>query len=118
MPIDVAAGKFRHWLTLERKVEDLDSDGATVEEWIRAFELNPRMPCDVVDLSARDLIAAQAMQSKVQTRIRCRYRHGIEAVQRLVAADGTIYRVQGIVADPLTRRTFVTFLCSSGTSSG
>lgn len=55
------AGRRRHWLIFEMLVEEQDSDGNLVPEWLPAFDTNPMMPCEVVDLSGRELLAAQAV---------------------------------------------------------
>jgi SPP1 family predicted phage head-tail adaptor len=72
-------GDFRHWLTFEDLVVELDSDGAQVETWVPAFEVNSRMPCEVTALSGRELLAAQAIQSKITTRLKVHYRPGFKA---------------------------------------
>ena len=112
------AGRLRHWLTFEAPTTTLDSDGAQVEVWADAFAVNSRMPCELVALSGRELIAAAAVQSKVSVRIRCRYRAGFAAVQRAVADDGQIYNVEAVIPDPDSGRRWVTLSCSTGTNEG
>lgn len=120
------AGRLRHWLTFEDLLVTLDSDGAQVEEWVPAFQTNSRMPCDVVALSGRELLAAQATQSKVSTRIVTRYRPGFRARMRAWDLDpaiapegqGTIYNIEAIIPDPDSRIRYVTMLASSGVNEG
>jgi head-tail adaptor len=118
------AGRLRHWLTFEDKTSELDSDGAMVEDWIPAFDASPRMPCEVTALSGRELIAAQAVQSKVSTRIKLRYRPGFSPTMRAwyqdprVNSPTTIYNIEAVILDPDSRIRFVTLLASSGVSQG
>lgn len=112
------AGRLRHWLTFEKKVTELDSEGAKVEYWMDAFVLNSRMPCEVVDLSGRELIAAPAVRSSVTTRIRTRYRPGFEAAMRARAPNGTIYNIEAVILDPDSRQSWVTMPASSGLNEG
>jgi SPP1 family predicted phage head-tail adaptor len=111
------AGRLRHWLTFETLIEQQDSDGNKVQEWVDAFDTNPRMPCEVQALSGRELIAAQAVQSRVTTRIRTRYRAGFDAMQRAVGG-GVTYNIEAVIPDPDSRIRFVTLLASSGTNAG
>lgn len=125
-------GRLRHWLTFEAKVIEMDSDGAQVATWVPAFEVNPRMPFDVVALSGRELIAAQAVQSKVTSRLVGRYRPGFAASMRAwfqdpdlvdisgakVYPDAVIYDIQAVIPDPDSRRRSVTLLASSGVNEG
>jgi len=112
------AGRLRHWLTFQRKVTDLDSDGATVEVWVDAFELNSRMPCEVEYLSGRELIAAQMVNSRVTCRLSTRYRPGFDATLRATQPDGTIYNLEALVPDSRSGRRDVTFLASTGINEG
>jgi SPP1 family predicted phage head-tail adaptor len=113
------AGRLRHWLTFQTPgEEEPDSDGAMSFEWLDAFEVSTRMPCSVEALSGRELIAAQAVQSEVTTRIRTRYRPGFHSVQRAIGTDGTIYNIRSVVPDEDSRRRYVTLLATSGTDAG
>lgn len=113
------AGKLRHHLTFEVKVSEQDSDGATVESWEPAFATSPRMPCEVVSLSGRDLIAAQAVHSTVTGRIKTRYRAGFDArTMRARAPGGTIYNIEAVIPDPDSGTRYVTLLVSTGLNEG
>lgn len=118
------AGGLRHWLTFEDLVTTLDSDGAAAEDWVPAFPVNPRMPCEVTALSGRELISAQAVQSKVSTRIKVRYRPGFSARMRAWFQDpatteaATIYNIEAVIPDPDSRIRYVTLLASSGVNQG
>lgn len=118
------AGRLRHWLTFEAPTVEIDSDGAQVADWVDAFEVSTRMPCEVTALSGRELLAAQAIQSKVTTRIKTRYRPGFMATMRAWYQDprGTsptiIYNLEAIIPDPDSRIRYVTLLASSGLNQG
>lgn len=112
------AGALRHWVTFERLTLVKDSNGDDSEEWVDAFPVNSRMPCEVVALSGRELIAAQAVQSRVTHRIVCRYRPGFNAAMRALLPDGTIFNIEAIVPDTDSRISHSTLLAYSGTNAG
>lgn len=112
------SGSLRHWLTFQTLVSDQDSDGATVEEWVDAFGTSPRIPCEVENLSGRELIAAQAIASAATHRITARYRPGFDAVQRATHSNGTIYNIAAVLNDNESGIRWVRMLASSGTSAG
>lgn len=112
------AGSLRHWLIFEKPGPvELDSDGAQVETWLPAFDTSSRMPCEVTAMSGRELIAAQAVQSKVTTRIKVRFRPGFDATMRATLGD-TIYNIEAVIPDPRSRIGYVTLLASSGVNDG
>ena len=111
------AGRLRHWVTFERPVSEQDSDGNEVSYWADAFALNSRMPCEIVDLSGSALVAAQAAQSKVTTRIKTRYRPGFDASVR--GRIGTrVWNIEAVMLDPDSRNRWVTLNCVAGTDEG
>jgi SPP1 family predicted phage head-tail adaptor len=110
------AGKLRHYVTFERLDVSFDSEGATVEEWVPLFD-GRRIPADVDAISGRELLAANALQSKVSTRIVIRYRQGLLPQDRIVYGD-TIYSIEAIVPDPHSRRQWITLQCSDGPRQG
>lgn len=114
----MSAGKLRHWLTFETKFTELDSDGASVETWVNAFGTSPRMPCEVAPLSGRELIAAQAVQSRVSVRLKARYRPGFAANMRARATDGTCYNIEAVIPDPMSGIRWVNLLASTGVNAG
>lgn len=108
---------MRHWLTFERLVEEMDSDGARSDVWAPAFDVSPTMPADVEPLSGRELIAANAVQSKVTHRIRIRYRDGITAKMRAVERE-TTYNIEAVIPDRRSGLRYLTLLASTGTNEG
>lgn len=108
---------LRHWLTFEQLVEDMDSDGGVVEAWVPAFDTSATMPAEVAPLSGRELIAANATQSKVTHRIRIRYREGITAKMRAVERE-TTYNIEAVIPDQKSGQRWLTLLASSGVNAG
>lgn len=112
------AGRLRHRVLFERPVVELDSDGAQVETWVEAFPAVPDgISAEIIPLNARELIAAQAVQSKVTTRIKVRYRPGYAARWR-ATHRGTVYNIEGVLPDADSGFDTVTLLCSSGVNDG
>jgi SPP1 family predicted phage head-tail adaptor len=108
------AGRLRHRITIDELIVDINSDGAQVEQWWTAHRM---VPAEISPLSGRELIAAQAVQSKVSTRIVIRYRPGIMPSMR-VAHRGTVYNVQAVICDPASGIEWITLLCTSGVDDG
>ncbi|PKH20230.1 head-tail adaptor protein [Enterobacterales bacterium CwR94] len=108
------AGKLRHWVTLQRpeKVQD-PKTGAISNSWVIVDE----MWADVVPLSAREFVAAQAVQSSVTTRITIRQRDDISSKCRIIH-DGRVFNVEGVLADPKSGREYQTLPCSEGVNDG
>ena len=107
----VAIGRLRHRVTIEELVTELDSDGAQVPTWI-PFGDGRALPAEISPLSARELIAAHAVHSKVTTRIRLRYRPGITAGMRVRHRD-MVYEIEGVIPDPDSGRRLVTLMTTS-----
>ena len=110
----LAAGRLRHRITFEELDIDIDSDGAQVEAW---FPFGQPLSAEITALSGRELIAAQAVQSKVSTRIRVRYRPGFKPGMR-ATHRGTVYNIEAVIPDPDSGVRSVTLLCSSGVNEG
>lgn len=109
------AGRLRHLVAFDELVVDVDSDGAQVEHWIPAF--GGPLSAEITALSGRELIAAQAVQSKVNTRIRVRYRPGFRASMRAIHR-GVIYNIEAVIPDPDSGIEYVTLLTSAGVDEG
>lgn len=66
-------------------------------------------------LSARELIAAQAVASKVSGKIIIRYRNDIKPSQRIYhAAKDAYYNIEGILPDKVSGMEYLTVLVSEG----
>lgn len=109
------AGRLRHLVTFEESVIDIDSDGAQVEVWALAFGFP--LATEITALSGRELIAAQAVQSKVTGRMKVRYRPGFNASMRAIHR-GVIYNIAAVIPDPDSGFEFLTLLTSTGADEG
>ena len=115
MPIK--AGRLRHRVAIQAKTNVQDPvTGEMVPTWITVTGWES-VPAAIEPLSAREFIAAQAVQSAVTARITLRYRAGLDASMRIVH-NGTIYNIAGILADPDSGLEYVTIPCSQGVNAG
>lgn len=115
--MSLEAGKLRDRVNIQRRDNVRDSvTGATSVVWINQWE---KIPAKIEDLSQRDLIAAQAMQSQVSARITIRYLPGLTSQHRIVDLDGNIYTIEGPpIRDKDSRRETMTLSVSLGPSDG
>ena len=108
------AGKLRHRVSLQKPVKTQNPlSGATVNSWQEITKLW----ADVVPLSAREFIAAQARQAEVTTRITIRFRSDITSKHRIVYGD-KIFNIEGVLPDPVSGRDYLTLPCSEGVNDG
>lgn len=110
--MSLAAGKLRHRIVIERVVETQDvNTGAINVVWIEFTTVW----ASIQDLSAKELIAAQAEASKITTKIIVRQRSSIVSKMRLYhAAKDTYYNIEGIMDDSQSGLEYMTILCSKG----
>ena len=108
------AGCLRHHITIERRVETQDDDGDPVVTW-ETFAAN--VPAEVMPMSAKELMAAQAMQSEQVARIKIRWMDGLDASMR-ITYDGKRYNIAGFVPDPRSGREWITIPVSEGMNDG
>jgi SPP1 family predicted phage head-tail adaptor len=107
------AGRLRHRINIERRVNSQDPEtGAVTPVWL-AFARN--VPAAIEPLSAREFLAGQAMQSEVTTRIVIRHRAGLDASMRIKHGK-QIYNPAGFLADKDSGVEYVTIPCSLGVS--
>ncbi len=109
------AGPLRHFVNFEELIVELDSDGAQEETWQDMFGFP--ISADITALSGRELIAAQATQSKVTGRMKVRYRPGFKPSMRAVHR-GAIYNIEAIIPDPDSLFEYITLLTSTGVNEG
>ena len=102
------AGNLRHRIALQRKQQTQNPQtGAMVTTWVT----EATVPAAVEPLSAREFVAAQAVQSNVSVRITVRYRPGITSAMRLLH-DGKVYNITGVLADKDSGREYLTLPCA------
>jgi SPP1 family predicted phage head-tail adaptor len=107
-------GRLRHRITLQEFISEPDSDGAVTEDW---FTVATGISAEITAMSGREFIAAQAIQSEVDTRIKIRFRQGMKAAMRALHRE-TIYDVQAVMPDPDSGIRYLTLLCKSGVNAG
>lgn len=108
------AGKLNRRIMLQKPVETQSPlTGAVTSGWADVKELW----ASVVDLSARDFVAAQAGQSEVTTRITIRWRDDVTDKHRIVHR-GRIYNIHGVLEDDKSGREYLTLPCSRGVNDG
>lgn len=113
--MNIAAGALRHKVTIQRQeLAQNPVTGAMVATWVTVWE---RVPAAIEPLSAREFIAAQAVQSEVSMRITIRYRDGVKASMRILH-NGRIFNIQGVLADLDSGRSYLTLPCSEGVNDG
>lgn len=113
--MSIAAGRLRHRVTIEQKVITRDPDtGAPITTW-QPFATD--IAAEVVPLSAKEFIAAQAMQSQVSARITLRYRPGLLAAMR-ITFRGQVYNIAGVLPDNVSGLEYITLPVSQGTNDG
>lgn len=102
------SGTLRHRCTLQRKQQTQNPQtGALLTTWVT----EATVWAAVEPLSAREFVAAQAVQSNVSVRITVRYRPGITAAMRILH-DGKVYGITGVLADKDSGREYLTLPCS------
>ena len=111
------SGALRHRIAIQEQVEEQDSDtGEITHTWMTVSGMG-NVPAEIVPLSAKEFIAAQATQSEIVARIVIRYRDGIDATMRAVH-NGTVYNIRGVLPDPRSGREWLTLPVSAGLSDG
>lgn len=117
----LAAGRLRHRVSIERLVPVLDTDGEVIQdpntgEVLREWTLLGEAWAAVEPLSAREFIASQETQSKVEARIIVRRQdYIINAADRIVHGV-RVYNVAGVLEDRDSGLEYVTLPCSRGVS--
>ena len=101
--------RLRHRITVEALTIIRDEIGGVMEVWAPVHQ---SVPADIVPLSGREFVAAQATQSLVTTRITIRYQAGITSAMRLRHGTDT-YNIEAVLPDPTLRR-HLTLMCSTG----
>lgn len=104
----LAAGRFRHRITLQRDDPAQDpQSGHMHPRWVDVVTVWAR----IEPLSGRQLIAAQAAQSDVSTRIIIRWRAGVTADMRVAESD-RVFHIASVVPDDQTGRSWLTLNCT------
>lgn len=109
------AGRLRHRVTIQSRQNIQDAiTGESVIVWVDAWV---NIAAAIEPLSARELIAAQAQQSEVTTRITIRALGGLTAQHRLLH-NGRVFNIAGAIPDPESGQEWLTLPCSEGVNDG
>ena len=105
----VAAGQYRHRVTIQARGTTEDELGQPLADW---QDVLASVSALVEDLRGRDLVAAQEVHGTVTAAIRLRWRNGVVAGMR-VLFKGEVYTIEAVTrADPLGVE--MVLLCSTG----
>ena len=103
---------LRHRVTIQKPVETQNTDSGAV---IVAWQDVATVWSAIIPLSAKEFIAAQAEDSKINTRITIRYRNDVTAKMRLYhASKDMYYNIEGVLADKDSGLEYLTLPCSTG----
>lgn len=105
------AGELRHRIMVQHFTSGRDEDGYPIpEQWVDYMPLWAK----VTHLSGKDLIAAQASNSKIVARLKIRYREDIDTTMRVVY-DNKIYSITGEpMPDAENGKIYMTIMLSAG----
>lgn len=104
------AGELRHRIKVQKLTSGKDDDGyPTPEQWVDFMPLWAK----VTHLSGKDLIAAQASNSKIVARLKIRYREDIDTTMRVIYKGKTYAIDSQALEDTNTGYESVTFLLSN-----
>lgn len=102
------AGRLRHRVELQEKIITQNSKGEITESWSTIKKIS----AEIVDLSVRDYISSQSLQSEITTRITIRAR-AIKPTMRIVHKN-TIYTIVGTLDDPKSKNEHLTITAKKG----
>lgn len=114
-----SAGRLRHRVDIEKNVQVQDTNGEMADNW-QPYLMN--VAAEIAPYSAREYVAALAIQSSVNTKITIRFRPNITADMRIVhrpkGGDETIYNIVKPIRDPDTGLEWLLILASDGVNDG
>lgn len=109
------AGRLRHRVDIQARQDVQDPNtGDVTPTWVTVW---PNVPAAIEPLSAREFIAAQAVQSQVVARITMRYRQGLDASMRILHKS-TVYNIAGLLPDKDSGLEYFTVPVSAGVNNG
>lgn len=113
MPI--LSTKLRHRVDFDELTHEQDSEtGNVTEVWVPVLT---NVPADIIPLSGREFIAAQAIQAGVNTRVVVRYPlPGVTQSGRM-RHGSDVYNIKTILPDRTLRR-HLSLMCESGVNDG
>lgn len=115
------AGELRHRVMIQRPVNERQALGSFEEK----FEDYLEVWASIEPLSPREYLAAAQIASDITTRIKIRYRPGIDATMRVVhrkvsgsPTEETIYKIEGNPIDVFGRRREIHLMCRHRDAEG
>ncbi len=90
------AGKLKHVVIIQKRVDDVDDCGQAVDDWT---DFATGVRASVEPLQGREFHAAQAAQSEVSIRFRMRYIPGVTAAMRVIWRN-EFYEIEGEPINP------------------
>lgn len=109
------AGALRHRVTLQRPTAaspNRTGSGAPDEPWSTVAQVWAA----VEPLRGKEFMESQAVNSAVATRIRIRYRAGVDATWRVLHGS-TVYSIEAVI-NPLAMNRELQLMCSQGANNG
>lgn len=103
-------GKLRHRISIERPATVQDPVTLELRDTWATFATG--VPAEVVPLSGREFVAAQAEQAGVTTRITIRHLAGVLPEMR-IRHLGVVHNIRAVLPDP-TFRKHLTLMCEAG----
>lgn len=110
----IAAGRLRHLRMFQRPeyLYDEETNGQ-VTQWVDIGNIY----CEIKPLSGRELLAAQAEDSEVTSRVTIRFRDDITDKCRILHR-GKILNIEAVLPDPESGLEYLTLPCSEGLNDG
>ena len=99
------AGSLRRKIDIQQPSTAQDSFGAPSDVW---GNFAPGVRAEILDLTGRELLAAQSIVAEVTSQITIRFHPGVTAKMRAVSTDtyGTeTYNILAAITDPKRRQT-------------
>ena len=113
----MSAGNLRHRIAVQKRVQIQNpTTGALTHTW-QTLDGCESLAAEVLYLSAREFIAAQATQSEIVARITIRYRSGLNASMRIVH-KGQVFNPKAFLPDDDSGLEYLTIPVTSGVNEG
>lgn len=110
----MTAPRLRHRVDIQNFTTVQDSTtGSITDTWT---DYDTDVPAEILPMTGREFVAAQAVQAGVSTKITIRYQIGIDPRMR-VKHGSDIYNIKAVLPDPTLRR-YLTLLCEVGVNAG
>lgn len=112
------APRLRHRVDIQNVTFTQDPvTGDMADGWatIRAND-EPLIPAEIMLMSGREFVAAQAIQAGVNTKITIRWRDDVKPIMRVIH-EGVTYNIKAVLPDPTLRR-HITLMCEGGINLG